>query len=145
MLAQYLGAFLSSALVFLVYYEALMWWVLGTRASISHHIIIIRYEIDRGEYRSIPGTAQIFTTFPSVHLSPFTWPGPGAAQPGHASWVAQGRQWGGWRSTNLGHLRDGAQEADTGHWPGQVVECPDPARPAQPGLCWPTFGYHRGK
>ena len=28
-----------------------------------------RYEHDRGEYRSVPDTAQIFSTFPSPHLS----------------------------------------------------------------------------
>ena len=32
-------------------------------------IIIIRYEHDRGAYRSIPDTAGIFGTFPSDHLS----------------------------------------------------------------------------
>ena len=28
-----------------------------------------RYEHDRGEYRTVPDTAQIFSTFPSPHLS----------------------------------------------------------------------------
>jgi len=53
--AQYLGAFLSSALVFLVYWDALVW-----------------YEHDIGEYRSLPETAGIFSTYPSPHLS-FIW------------------------------------------------------------------------
>jgi len=50
--AQYLGAFVASATVFLVYWDALVW-----------------YEHDRGAYRSIPDTAGIFGTFPSDHLS----------------------------------------------------------------------------
>ena len=30
---------------------------------------VLRYEHDRGEYRSIPETAGIFSTYPSPHLS----------------------------------------------------------------------------
>ena len=52
LLAQYLGALAGSGLVFLVYWDALVW-----------------YEHDRSVYRSIPETAGIFTTFPSPHLS----------------------------------------------------------------------------
>jgi len=50
--AQYLGAFVASAVVFLVYWEALVW-----------------YEHDRGGYRVTPDTAAIFGTFPSHHLT----------------------------------------------------------------------------
>jgi len=50
--AQYLGAFTASAVVFLAYWDALVW-----------------YEHDRGAYRSIPDTAGIFGTFPGDHLS----------------------------------------------------------------------------
>jgi len=50
--AQYLGAFTASATVFLVYWDALVW-----------------YEHDRGAYRSIPDTAGIFSTYPADHLS----------------------------------------------------------------------------
>ena len=49
---QYLGAFLGSATVFLVYWDALVW-----------------YEHDRGSWRSTPETAGIFSTFPGTHLS----------------------------------------------------------------------------
>jgi len=49
---QYLGALVSSGLVFLVYWDALVW-----------------YEHDRGEYRSLPDTASIFSSFPGQHLS----------------------------------------------------------------------------
>ena len=49
---QYLGALASSGLVFLVYWDALVW-----------------YEHDRGEYRSLPDTASIFSSFPGQHLS----------------------------------------------------------------------------
>ena len=51
-LAQYIGAFLGSAIVFLVYWEA-----------------IVFYEHDRGGYRVTPDTAAIFGTFPGHHLT----------------------------------------------------------------------------
>jgi len=50
--AQYLGAFLASCAVFLVYWDALVW-----------------YEHDRGAYRTTPDTASIFATYPSPHLT----------------------------------------------------------------------------
>ena len=50
--AQYLGALAGAGLVFLVYWDALVW-----------------YEHDRAVYRSVPETAAIFTTFPGQHLS----------------------------------------------------------------------------
>jgi len=50
--AQYLGAFASSAVVLLVYWDALLY-----------------YETDRGEYRATPGTAQIFSSYPAPHTS----------------------------------------------------------------------------
>ena len=50
--AQYLGSLTASLLVFLTYWDSLVW-----------------YEHDRGEYRTTPDTARIFTTFPSPHLS----------------------------------------------------------------------------
>ena len=49
---QYLGAFLASLTVFLVYWDALVW-----------------YEHDRGGYRTTPDTASIFSTFPAPHLT----------------------------------------------------------------------------
>lgn len=49
---QYLGALAGSGLVFLVYWDALVW-----------------YEHDRSVFRSIPETAGIFATYPSPHLS----------------------------------------------------------------------------
>ena len=49
---QYLGAFLGSATVFCVYWDALVW-----------------YEHDRGYWRSTPDTASIFSTYPGPHLS----------------------------------------------------------------------------
>ena len=52
LLAQYLGAFLGSAIVFLVYWDA-----------------IVFYEHDRGGYRVTPDTAAIFGTFPAHHLT----------------------------------------------------------------------------
>ena len=52
LLAQYLGAFLGSAIVFLVYWDALVF-----------------YEHDRGGYRVTPDTAAIFATFPAHHLT----------------------------------------------------------------------------
>ena len=52
MAAQYLGSLTGSLVVFLTYWDSLVW-----------------YEHDRGEYRSLPDTARIFTTFPSPHLS----------------------------------------------------------------------------
>ena len=52
LLAQYTAATLASALVFLLYWDALVW-----------------YEHQHGEFRSIPDTANIFSTFPGVHLS----------------------------------------------------------------------------
>ena len=56
--AQYLGAFLASAAVFLVYWVALVW-----------------YEHDRGRYRATPDTAAIFGTYPAPHLT--LWGGVG--------------------------------------------------------------------
>jgi len=50
--AQYLGAFIASFFVFLVYWDALVW-----------------YEHDRGGYRITPDTAGIFGTYPSHHLT----------------------------------------------------------------------------
>jgi aquaporin-9 len=50
--AQYLGAFTASTVVFLVYWDALVW-----------------YEHDRGAYRTTPDTAGIFATYPGRHLS----------------------------------------------------------------------------
>ena len=52
LLAQYLGALLGAGLVLATYWEGLVWY--------EHH---------QGLYRTIPGTANIFTTFPSPHLS----------------------------------------------------------------------------
>ena len=52
LLAQYIGAFLGSLIVFLVYWEA-----------------IVFYEHDRGGYRVTPDTAAIFGTFPGHHLT----------------------------------------------------------------------------
>jgi len=52
--AQYLGAFAASGTVFLVYWDALVW-----------------YEHDRAVYRSIPETSGIFSTFPAKHLTFF--------------------------------------------------------------------------
>jgi len=52
MAAQYLGAFVASAVVFLVYWDALVW-----------------YEHDRGGYRVTPDTAAIFGTYPGHHLT----------------------------------------------------------------------------
>ena len=52
LLAQYLGAFLGSAIVFLVYWDA-----------------IVFYEHDRGGYRVTPDTAAIFGTYPGHHLT----------------------------------------------------------------------------
>ena len=49
---QYLGAFLGSATVFCVYWDALVW-----------------YEHDRGYWRSTPDTASIFSTYPGPHLT----------------------------------------------------------------------------
>lgn len=54
LLAQYLGSFLGSSLVFFLYWDALVW-----------------YEHQQGIYRSVPDTAKIFSTFPSPHLSHF--------------------------------------------------------------------------
>ena len=51
-MGQYLGAFLGSAIVFLVYWDA-----------------IVFYEHDRGGYRVTPDTAAIFGTFPAHHLT----------------------------------------------------------------------------
>jgi len=56
--AQYLGAFVASAVVFLVYWDALVW-----------------YEHDRGGYRVTPDTAAIFGTYPGHHLT--MWGGVG--------------------------------------------------------------------
>ena len=56
--AQYLGAFLASGAVFLVYWDALVW-----------------YEHDRGGYRVTPDTAAIFGTYPGHHLT--LWGGVG--------------------------------------------------------------------
>jgi len=53
--AQYLGAFTASAVLFLVYWDALVW-----------------YEHSSGAYRKTPDTAAIFATYPSNHL---TWAG----------------------------------------------------------------------
>ena len=51
-MGQYLGAFLGSTIVFLVYWDA-----------------IVFYEHDRGGYRVTPDTAAIFGTFPAHHLT----------------------------------------------------------------------------
>ena len=52
LLAQYLGALLGAGLVLATYWEGLVWY--------EHH---------QGLYRTIPGTANIFTTFPSPHTT----------------------------------------------------------------------------
>ena len=52
LVAQYLGALLAGCLVFLLYWDALVW-----------------YEHQTGVFRSLPDTANIFSTFPSPHLS----------------------------------------------------------------------------
>ena len=52
MAAQYLGSLAASLTVFLAYWDSLVW-----------------YEHDRGEYRSVPDTARIFSTYPAPHLS----------------------------------------------------------------------------
>ena len=49
---QYLGALLGALVVFLLYWEALVW-----------------YEHQQGVYRSVPDTATIFSSFPSPHLT----------------------------------------------------------------------------
>ena len=49
---QYLGAFTAACLVFLVYWDALVW-----------------YEHQQGSYRVTPDTAAIFSSYPAVHLS----------------------------------------------------------------------------
>jgi len=53
--AQYLGSFLASCVLFLVYWDAL-----------------VKYEHEVSAYRTTPDTAMIFTTFPRYHL---TWIG----------------------------------------------------------------------
>jgi glycerol uptake facilitator-like aquaporin len=67
--AQYLGAFAASGVVFLAYWDALVWLV----ELIFNTFLIksFRYEHDRAVYRSIPETSGIFSTFPSTHLSFF--------------------------------------------------------------------------
>lgn len=50
--AQYLGGFAGATVVFLVYWDALVW-----------------YEHDRGAYRTTPDTAKIFATYPEPHLT----------------------------------------------------------------------------
>merc|ERR1712218_27809 len=52
--AQYLGAFLSGLLVFLIYWDGIIWF--------EHQI---------GEYRPVPQTSEIFTTFPAPYVSFF--------------------------------------------------------------------------
>ena len=52
LLAQYTGALLAGCLVFLLYWDALVW-----------------YEHQTGVFRSVPDTANIFSTFPAPHLS----------------------------------------------------------------------------
>ena len=53
LLAQYTGALLGAGLVLALYWEGLVW-----------------YEHQQGLYRTVPGTATIFTSFPSSpHLS----------------------------------------------------------------------------
>ena len=52
LLAQYLGALLGGGLVLGVYWDGLVW-----------------YEHQQGLYRTVPGTANIFTSFPSPHLT----------------------------------------------------------------------------
>ena len=93
--AQYTAGFLASAVVFLVYWDALVWWVFVVSVIImiifvifilifvvywdAHHLhhknsnhhpeSITRYEHDRGAYRTTPDTAAIFATYPSPHLT----------------------------------------------------------------------------
>ena len=69
--AQYLGSLTASLTVFLVYWDSLVW-----------------YEHQRGEYRSLPDTARIFTT---VRLSSSgqsglfsSVPGPSSLLPGRS-------------------------------------------------------------
>ena len=49
---QYLGALIGALVVFLLYWDALVW-----------------YEHQQGVYRSVPDTAIIFSSFPSPHLT----------------------------------------------------------------------------
>ena len=51
--AQYLGSLTASLTVFLVYWDSLVW-----------------YEHQRGEYRSLPDTARIFTTVTLLMSTP---------------------------------------------------------------------------
>ena len=63
---QYLGALLASCSVFLVYWDALVYyehdrWVAGCGQEVQ--------QLCRGGYRTTPDTAAIFSTYPAPHLT----------------------------------------------------------------------------
>ena len=63
---QYLGALLASCSVFLVYWDALVYyehdrWVAGVYSTVQ--------QLCRGGYRTTPDTAAIFSTYPAPHLT----------------------------------------------------------------------------
>ena len=67
MAAQYLGAFIASFVVFLAYWDALVWLDRTKLGAVLN--LYLRYEHDRGGYRITPDTAGIFGTYPSHHLT----------------------------------------------------------------------------
>ena len=63
-----MGAFIASFVVFLVYWDALVWLDRSWLGAVLDKYTI-RYEHDRGGYRITPDTAGIFGTYPSHHLT----------------------------------------------------------------------------
>ena len=70
-IAQFLGAFLSGLLVFLIYWDGIIWysWCSKKYSDIYYHNH--RFEHQIGEFRPVPQTSEIFATYPAPYVSIF--------------------------------------------------------------------------
>ena len=73
-IAQYLGALLGAILAFLIYWDGINWWVYRSISKLCNSYFSInhlRFEHQVGEYRPVPQTAEIFSTYPPHFVTVF--------------------------------------------------------------------------
>ena len=70
-IAQYLGALLAALLAFLIYWDGINWSGSASVITQCNIIILSRFEHQVGEYRPVPQTAEIFSTYPAHFVSIF--------------------------------------------------------------------------